>query len=75
MANMLKSCGFFLFYALRLVETCTVMSERFMNKPTAKTISLRLPTHLLDAIKAAANAHKYFDYFWPLALIQQAFKA
>ena len=27
-----------------------------MNKPTAKTISLRLPTHLLDAIKAAANA-------------------
>ena len=56
MANMLKSCGFFLFYALRLVETCTAMSERFMNKPTAKTISLRLPTHLLDAIKAAANA-------------------
>jgi len=32
------------------------MSERFMNKPTAKTISLRWPKHLLDAIKAAANA-------------------
>jgi len=25
-------------------------------KPTTKTISLRLPQHLLDAIKAAANA-------------------
>ena len=25
-------------------------------KPTANTISLRLPQHLLDAIKAAANA-------------------
>jgi predicted DNA binding CopG/RHH family protein len=25
-------------------------------KPTAKTISLRLPQHLLDSIKAAANA-------------------
>lgn len=26
-------------------------------KPTTKTISLRLPQHLLDSIKAAANAH------------------
>ncbi len=25
-------------------------------KPTSKTISLRLPQHLLDSIKAAANA-------------------
>ncbi len=25
-------------------------------KPSTKTISLRLPQHLLDAIKAAANA-------------------
>jgi predicted DNA binding CopG/RHH family protein len=25
-------------------------------KPTTQTISLRLPKHLLDAIKAAANA-------------------
>ncbi len=25
-------------------------------KPTTKTISLRLPQHLLDAIKAAANS-------------------
>jgi predicted DNA binding CopG/RHH family protein len=25
-------------------------------KPTTKTISLRLPQHLLDGIKAAANA-------------------
>jgi predicted DNA binding CopG/RHH family protein len=25
-------------------------------KPTAKTISLRLPQHLLDSIKVAANA-------------------
>jgi predicted DNA binding CopG/RHH family protein len=25
-------------------------------KPTTKTISLRLPQHLLDSIKAAANA-------------------
>jgi predicted DNA binding CopG/RHH family protein len=25
-------------------------------KPTTKTISLRLPQHLLDAIKSAANA-------------------
>lgn len=25
-------------------------------KPTTKTISLRLPNHLLDSIKAAANA-------------------
>jgi len=25
-------------------------------KPTTKTISLRLPQHMLDAIKAAANA-------------------
>ena len=25
-------------------------------KPTAKTISLRLPQHLLDSLKAAANA-------------------
>jgi len=25
-------------------------------KPTTNTISLRLPQHLLDAIKAAANA-------------------
>jgi len=27
-------------------------------KPTTKTISLRLPQHLLDSIKAAANAIK-----------------
>ena len=26
-------------------------------KPTTKTISLRLPQHLLDSIKTAANAH------------------
>ncbi|MDA8362480.1 MAG: CopG family antitoxin [Gammaproteobacteria bacterium] len=26
-------------------------------KPGTKTISLRLPQHLLDSIKAAANAH------------------
>jgi predicted DNA binding CopG/RHH family protein len=25
-------------------------------KPTTKTISIRLPVHLLDAIKAAANS-------------------
>jgi predicted DNA binding CopG/RHH family protein len=25
-------------------------------KPTTKTISLRLPQHMLDSIKAAANA-------------------
>ena len=27
-------------------------------KPTTKTISLRLPQHLLDSIKAAANARE-----------------
>lgn len=27
-------------------------------KPTTNTISLRLPRHLLDAIKAAANARE-----------------
>jgi len=26
-------------------------------KPTTKTISLRLPQHLLDSIKSAANSH------------------
>ena len=32
-------------------------------KPTTKTISLRLPQHLLDAIKAAANARDV-PYQW-----------
>jgi predicted DNA binding CopG/RHH family protein len=30
-------------------------------KPTTKTISLRLPQHLLDSIKAAANARDAFQ--------------
>jgi len=30
-------------------------------KPTTKTISLRLPQHLLDSLKAAANA-RYVPY-------------
>ena len=37
-------------------------------KPSTKTISLRLPQHLLDAVKAAANArdvpYQFLIKFW-----------
>ena len=39
------------------VDWSTAKSVVLPNlKPTTKTISLRIPQHLLDAIKAAANA-------------------
>jgi len=39
------------------VDWAAAQSVVFPNlKPTTRTISLRLPQHLLDSIKAAANA-------------------
>lgn len=39
------------------VDWSKASPARFPNlKPTTKTISLRLPQHLLDAIKTAANS-------------------